>query len=150
MLVDTIGITDSTGFIKYWPELPALTNDLQALKSIAKSATVSGATVMLIFIFSPLCWPLGVVSAVSTPPVGLIELASGAAALLAASTSRICVYLPAGSAVWPSGISVPLVSVSRSTRVGAASVTSDQPLSPSDALPLMCTRTFSTVTNTLS
>ena len=91
MLVETIGITDSTGLSRYWPELPALTKDLQASKSIAKSAVVSAATVSFTFIFSPLCWPLGVVNAVSVPPVGLIELASGAAALFAARTRSICV-----------------------------------------------------------
>src|SRR5687768_3416330 len=50
----------------------------------------------------------------------------------------------------PSSSSTPLVSVSKSTRRGGDSVSSDQPASPSWALPLVCTRTFSTVTHTWS
>jgi hypothetical protein len=81
--------------IAYLPELPDLTNDLQASKSIAKSATCPAGTVMFTFIFRPLCWPLGVVSSVSALPVGLIEFASmpcgDPGGGLLPSTRRICV-----------------------------------------------------------
>ena len=59
---------------------------------------------------------LGVDTAVSLPPVGVTELASGLAALFGDSTKRIWVYLPAGNGVWPSSTNAPLVSDSRSTR----------------------------------
>ena len=66
-----------TGFRLYWPELPRLTTDLQASKSSTTSATLSAATSMSTFSLMPDCCPLGVVSAVSAPPVGTTELASG-------------------------------------------------------------------------
>ena len=57
---------------------------------------------MFAFSFSPDCCALGVSSAVSLPPVGTTELASGVAPPFPASTRRSCVYLPAGSATSPS------------------------------------------------
>jgi hypothetical protein len=70
--------------------LPRATTDLQASKSIRKSATWPGATSMSAFIFSPLCTPLGVSSATSLPPVGTTAFAVGVAPSLGASTRRSC------------------------------------------------------------
>src|SRR5687768_10117125 len=67
----------------------------QVSKSSAKSATLSASTSMETFIFSPLCAPLGVDTGVSSPPVGVTELAIGLAASFDASTKRIWLYLPA-------------------------------------------------------
>ena len=147
---DSTGVTAMTGFRLYWPELPRLTTDLQASKSSTTSATLSAATSMSTFSLMPDCCPLGVVSAVSALPVGTTELASGLLPVLGASTSRICVYLPAGSAVWPSSSSTPFVRLSRSTRLAGLSTTSDQPLSASTAPELWCTRTRSIVMLTAS
>jgi hypothetical protein len=86
---DRIGITESTGLSRILPDLPALTKDLQASKSIAKSASCPAGTVRLTFIFRPLCCALGVVSGTIDPPVGLIAFANGSAAVFSARTSRI-------------------------------------------------------------
>src|SRR5215203_5624836 len=105
---------------------------------------------MSTFIFSPLWAPLGVDTAVSVPPVGVTELASGLAPLFGDSTKRIWVYLPAGKGVWPSSARAPLVRERRSTRLAGWRTTSDHPASAAAAEPLLCTRTFSTVTSTRS
>ena len=112
---DRRGSTVITGFRLYCPELPRLTIDSQTWKSSTKSATLSAAMSMSMLVLTPLCWPLGVVSAVSLPPVGVTELASGWAASLGDKTRRNWVYLPVGNAVCPSSSSKPLVRVSRFT-----------------------------------
>src|SRR5678815_2737158 len=122
-----------TGFRIQVVDWPTLTNDRHASKSRMKSASLFAATSMSTFIFKPDWVALGVVNAVSAPPVGVMELASGLLASLAASTRRSWVYLPAGSIVWPSSVSTPLVSDRRSTRCGGLRTTSDHPASPSAA-----------------
>src|SRR6476619_6082229 len=88
MPVATRGTTRLTGFNRNRPELPSRTNDLQASKSRTKSATWLAATSMPTFISKPLCAALGVVSAVSLPPLGTRAFAVGLPASLAAGRQR--------------------------------------------------------------
>ncbi|MNZ89330.1 hypothetical protein D3C78_1082480 [compost metagenome] len=143
-------MTVTTGLSRYWPEAPAGTTDLQASKSSTKSAILLAAMSMLMLVLTPDCWPLGVFSATSRPPVGRTALAKGWPAPFSASTRRIWVYLPVGRGICPSSISTPLVRLSRSTLRAGVSTISDQPASASLALLLWWTRTLLTVTWTES
>ena len=69
MPVLTRGNTAITGLSRCLPELPATTTDLQASKSSTKSAILLAAMSMLILVLTPDCCPLGVLRAVSAPPV---------------------------------------------------------------------------------